>query len=219
MEDDRSSPPLSIISGFNKTLSASGRGRLRVSIIRATASNRTLTDQIMRRLTDEANSNVEVANLIDAIIATTASEEMKQTFKKKAQEIREGLKPQRTSSRQKEKIDPGKHGTRSSPVDLTHDLPDIKLEHIVAYPDEPHVPLSLETSVDHQPKSTTDSQPSLKLIANAPACMETGYGAIPSIENPFNLSRRSSSSSLSSIDEMLVDAGPPPPFQNLNKTL
>ena len=49
-ENDRSSPALSSISGVRRNTSAYNRGRLRMSIIRATASNRTLTDQIMRRL-------------------------------------------------------------------------------------------------------------------------------------------------------------------------
>lgn len=217
-ENDRSSPALSTTSGFNKNPSASGRGRLRMSIIRATASNRTLTDQIMRRLTDEADSDVEVANLIDAISAATASQDLKQMFKKKAQEILGSLKPQRTSSRQKEKNDPGKHGSRSSPVDLMHDLPNIKLEPAVVSLSGPRVPQLPETSVNNQPKFKIDLQPSLQPIANALAPIKNAHAAIPSIESQLNLSRRSSSSSLSSIDEMLVDAGPPPPSKSLHKT-
>lgn len=214
-EDPSPSSPIS--SGHNNTSAASSISTLRKCIIRATASNRHQTDQIMRRLMDEMSHDSGLATVVAAIESGTASHEMRDTFKRRAQRILSDLRPQRTSSRQTRRNYDLTQTTTSSPPPppaLELDSISVKIERNSRSSPAHHPSASPERKAPSQPKYKINLRTNSKPATNGVIQTEQSHATIPSIEHPPSLSRRSSSSSLSSIDELLAEATPPPMAQS-----
>lgn len=205
---------------------------LRMAIIRATASNRTQTDQIVERLSEQALRDSGLADLLAAISTDTASQEMKDVFKRRAQderrqqslaatkvmrdrrksqEVRSQIKPQRSSSRQR-RHNGGSAQVPSSPPNQDQESASIKLEQPALTSPDRRLRSSPEgKTATTQPKYKIHLRPTSQAITNGEAPAEISHPTVPSIEEPSSLTRRSSTSSLSSVDDVLADAALPAP--------